>query len=248
MSHHVLLRRVTAGALLIALAVVCGSAPAASAAVPRLRLPQLKPRVTIPDLPPLPRSGADLIDPTARYGDADPEVVAALDDAAAGVDDDVEATASRVALNASAKLQIKRCAREALVGAGTTYRDNIQDAYLAQLPTPAPGFKEVSGGAFGCMQRYFDDTPEELFKVSEELANLAYERAQEASEATPYAAVLARWMVVSGEDIDTDIDTDIDETSPLPEDGPFPWLPVIGVVVVLAIGGALYARRSKPGA
>jgi hypothetical protein len=64
---------------------------------------------------------------------------AELDNAARGLDGDIDTAAARVRANADARSAFKTCAGNGLEGAGKSYLEALEEAALAGDATPAPG-------------------------------------------------------------------------------------------------------------
>lgn len=256
------IHRARSVAVLIALSIVGGSFPELATAAPTLRLPQIKPRVTIPRLPRPPVAIPQGFDTSLKWGTTDPELIRLLDEAERGVTVDVDNTASRVAANAESKARIEECAGGGLKAAGESYAKRVQAASDAGQLIPPPAFNEVADGTAGCMQTYFPGVPVgKLVDIGQELAAIEARRAP----AIQSAATLAQWMMVSGETIREDAGGSEPEPVPEPDPDPVaepvpdpppdpdgdspPWgliIGIIGIAVVGAIAVAVYrASRSS---
>lgn len=236
---------------LIALSIFGGSAVEPAMAAPPLRLPRIKPRVTIPRIPRPPVAIPEGFSTGVKWGIDDPAAILSLDAAETAITADVDETASRVAADAESKARIKECAGDGLKGAGESYRDRVQEASDAGALIPQPNFDEVGAGIADCMEGYFPDVPVgAVFHLAQELAEHQAESARQAAAASQSAAVLARWMTVSGETIAADADT-ADQTisadpEPDPDDQSPPWgLIVVGIIVVALIAAVYRGSRSS---
>jgi hypothetical protein len=241
-------------AVLITAGVLDATASLASAALP-LRLSQLK-QLRIPHLPRPPLTLPEGFAESLRYGVPDEDLVAALDTIGSSLKSDVDDTATRVGAAADDVARIKQCAGRGLKGAGESYRSAVVDAYNAGLPAPAPNFETVSAGAQSCLEETYPDVPQAVFDLSTELANLAANRAREASDEAQAGAVVAEWMVLTGDELETDtVSSPPSAPPPIAPDPPDPdtdsgtpwgYIGAGAFVVLLLIGGAALSSSSKP--
>jgi hypothetical protein len=251
-------------AALISLSVLAGSAAAPAGAAPPLRIPQIRPPARITPLPRPPVTVPDDIVRSTIYGTDDPLVISALDDARTAAASGVDDTATRVAADAKSAFSIEQCAGDGLKNAGEGYRDRVREAASALEEVPAPDFSEVGDLVAGCLQSTFEVPAEAAFDLAKELADTQAQQALEALAASGSAAILAEWMVASGDTIaqgsaeEETVPVPEPEPEPVPDDdgtptetessGDPPWGLILGIAATAGVVAAVYfGGRSRRG-
>jgi hypothetical protein len=189
-----------------------------------------------------------------KYGTDDPEAVAALDEANAGLANDVDETASRVTANAESRRRIRECAGAGLQAAGESYGQDVGEAFTAGEAVPAPGraFTDMGTEVAACLAAHFSNAPDVLRELGTYCAGRAADRAEDVLEAYPSAQVLAAWMTTTGAGLSSDrlstTGTPVPSGSDRPlavDDSSFPvWA---FVLALLAVGAAVVSavRRMR---